>query len=182
MSAPPAVAPKQIVDFVHLPAFPATGPQILTIVKYEYLPEYINPFDNPPKPAFPAIAFTLGAETAGGIGFVAALPTRYSLHEKATYPKLYKMATGKEALAGTTPDAMIGKGISANVENIEKVSKKGTKYTRSQVGGFSVVHPKLVGEITPLAKLLPALTAILAKSALSDKADKPATNDNANPF
>lgn len=172
-SAPPAVAPKTQQEYFHLPAFPATGQQILTITAYNYIPEYINPFDDPPKPAFPAIEFIYGADTPGGVGFVAGLPTRYSLHEKATYPKLYKMATGKEATAGSKPDDMLGGGVAADVSNTEKTSKKGTKYTKSIVKDFAAVHPKLKGEITPLAKLKPALDALLAA-----KDKKPDSKEN----
>lgn len=174
-SAPPATAPKEQKDFFHLPEFPAPGKStILTVVAYNYLPEYVNPFDNPPKPAFEAIEFIFGAQTENGIGFVAALPMRYSLHEKASYPGFYEMAIGKVAVPGSKPDDIIGQGITADVENIAKVSKKGKAYTKSVVKNFSAVHPKLRGEVTKLGILKPALDAILADTGDKDKDKAPA--------
>lgn len=170
-SAPPAAAPKEQKEFFRLPEFPAPGKStILTVVAYNYLPEYVNPFDVPPKPAFEAVEFIFGAKTEKGIGFVAALPMRYSLHEKATYPGFYEMATGNPAKPGSKPDDIIGHGVTAEVENVAKVSKKGKNYTKSVVKNFSAVHPKLKGEITPLKLLKPELDAILAKSHEDDKA------------
>lgn len=161
-SAPPAEAPKSGQDFFHLPPFPEPGTAIMTIVAYNYIPEYVNPFDEETKGAYPAVEFFFGAETSHGIGFVKALPMRYSLHEKAGYTKFYKFATGKLPVAGSKPDDLIGKGVSATVTNTDKTSKKGKQYTKSSVKEFAAVHPKLVGEITPLAKLKPALDAALA--------------------
>lgn len=171
-AAPPAEAPKSTQDFFHLPAFPEPGPAVLTIVAYNYIPEYINPFDEPPKPAYPAIEFFMGTETAKGPGFVKALPMRYSLHEKAGYSKFYKFATGKAPVAGSKPDDLLGKGISANVTNTDKTSKKGKAYTKSSVKDYAAVHPKLASEITPLAKLKPAFDAVLAAKD-NEKAEDP---------
>ena len=161
-SAPPAVAPKQMNDMVFLPAFPAEGQQVLTIICHNYIASYTNPFAEPDKPAVPAVEFYLGADTEAGVGLIKTYPITYSLHEKATYPKLYKMATGKEATAGSSPDDMNGHGLTGTITNEAKTSKKGKAYTRSKVGEFAAVHPKLKGEIAPLAKLKPLLEAALA--------------------
>jgi hypothetical protein len=178
-SAPPAPAPKEQKEFFHLPEFPAPGKStILTVVAYNYLPEYVNPFDVPPKPAFEAVEFIFGAATDKGTGFVAALPMRYSLHEKASYPAFYEMVTGKTAKPGSKPDDIVGGGVTADVENVAKVAKKsGKAYTKSIVKNFSAVHPKLKGEITPLATLKPALDAILAKGKDGDNAPKGSDSD-----
>jgi hypothetical protein len=172
-SAPPAAAPKASQEFFHLPAFPTEGQVIVTVVGYNYIPEYQSPFDEDKDP-YPAIEFFYGAETDGGIGFVKGYALRYSLHEKATYAKLYKLATGKTPAAGSKPDDMIGHGLSATVTNEAKTSKKGTAYTRSSIKDFGSVHPKLRGDITPVAKLRPLLDEQLAKSG-DDK-------DEAGPF
>lgn len=170
--APPAEAPKAQKEYFHLPEFPAPGKStILTVVAYNYLPDYVNPFDQPPKPAFAAVEFIFGADTPAGPGFVAALPMRYSLHEKASYPAFYEMATGKLPVAGSKPNDILGRGITADIENVAKIGQKSKKpYTKSIVKNFSAVHPKLTGEITPLAKLRPALDALLAKKK-EDKDD-----------
>lgn len=170
-SAPPAEAPKQQKEFFRLPEFPAPGKStILTVVAYNYLPEYVNPFDVPPKPAYAAVEFIFGAKTENGIGFVAAMPMRYSLSEKANYQALYEMATGNIAKPGSKPDDMLGHGITADVENVNKVAKKtGKPYVKSIVKNFSAVHPKLKGEITPLKLLKPELDAVLAKSSEEGK-------------
>ena len=162
-SAPPAEAPKSAQEFFHLPAFPEAGPTVLTVISSNYIPDYVNQFDDENKGAYPAVEFFLGAETSKGIGLVKTYPMRYSLHEKAGYTKFYKLASGKAPAAGSKPDDIYGKGISANIVNEDKVSKKGKAYTRSSVKDYAAVHPKLVGEITPLAKLKPALDAALAK-------------------
>lgn len=162
-SAPPAEAPKSGKDFITIPAFPIEGQTILTVVSYNYIPDYVNPFDDENKGAYPAVEFFLGANTENGVGFVKTYPFRYSLHEKAGYTKLYKAATGNAPAPGSKPDDMVGKGLNATVTNVAKTSKKGKAYTISKVSEFSTVHPKLKGEITPVAKLRPALDAILSK-------------------
>jgi hypothetical protein len=48
------------------------------------------------------------------------------------------------------------------IENAEKVSKKGTKYSVSQINGYSPVPKVLVASIAPLDQLLPDLEAALA--------------------
>ena len=131
-SAPPAAAPKSGQEFFHLPAFPEEGQVILTIVGYNYIPDYQNPFDEDKDP-YPAVEFFYGAETESGVGFIKGFPVRYSLHEKATYAHLYKAATGKVPPAGSKPDDMVGHGLSGTVTNKAKTSKKGTNYTVSTV-------------------------------------------------
>jgi len=172
-SAPPAVAPKQMNDFVFLPAFPVDGAQVLTVISHNYIPEYKNPFAEEEKPACPAVEFYLGADTEAGIGLIKTFPITYSLHEKATYPKLYKMATGKECVAGSSPDDMNGHGLTGTITNVAKTSKKGKAYTASKVGEFAAVHPKLKGEIAPLAKLKPLLAAALTAKVEKDDGNVP---------
>lgn len=174
-AAPPAEAPKS-KDFFQLPAFPVEGPTVLTVVAYNFIPDYVNPFDEEQKPAYPAVELFLGAETEKGVGFVKTYPIRYSLNEKASYHKLYKLATGKVPSAGTKPDDMVGHGLTATITNESKTSKKGKQYTVSKVKDFGAVHPKLKGEIAPVKELLPKLKAVLASN--DDKAAEPDSNDN----
>lgn len=172
-SAPPA--PESKKDFFRLPPFPAEGPTVLTVLAYNFIKDYINQFDEEPTP-YPAVEFFLGAETEKGVGFVKTWPSRYSLHEKANYAKLYKLATGKAPVAGSKPDDMIGCGLTATVTNTAKTSKTGKQYTVSSAKDFGAVHPKLKGEIAPVKELLPKLKAVLASN--DDKAAEPDSNDN----
>lgn len=158
-------APKPAKDYIKFEPFPSDGQQILTIVAFNRINEYINPFSDEPDPKpYPAVEYVYGTETDAGPRFVKANPIKISIHEKATFTKIYKAATGKTPVEGAKLGDLIGKGVSANVTNEDKVSKKGTKYVRTKIADIAAVHPKLAKEIVPLAKLKPALDAALAKS------------------
>lgn len=163
-------APKAQKEYIRFDPFPSDGQQILTIVAFNTIPDYVNPFADEPNPApYPAVEFIYGTETEAGPRFVKANPIKRSIHEKATFTAIYKAATGKLPVAGAKSADLIGKGVVANVTNENKVSKKGTAYVRTTIKDIAAVHPKLVKEIVPLDKLKPAFEAALAKS--SEKAD-----------
>jgi hypothetical protein len=176
--APPARENKS-TDFVKLEPFPESGPAILTITAYNYIPAYTKVNDDGSSETFPALEFYLGTETPSGPRFIKTWPSRYSIHEKSSYSKLYRAATGHLPQAGSSPKDIVGKGVQTTIDNQEKVSKKGTKYTASRAKDLGPVFPKLLPEVVPLAKLLPALTAIL--EAKDKPAGAPASDESA-PF
>jgi hypothetical protein len=179
-SAPAAQEPKS-ADFVKLEPFPESGPAILTVTAYNYIPNYTKVNDDGSTDTFNALEFYLGTVTAAGPRFIKTWPSRYSIHEKSSYSKIYRAATGHLPQAGSSPKDIIGKGVQTTIENLDKVSKKGTKYTASRAKDLGPVFPKLRDEIVPLEKLLPALTAILE----APKDGKPATkadDDGSAPF
>jgi len=180
-SAPPAAAPKS--DFIKLEPFPEAGPTTLTIVAYNYIANQEFERDDGSKYTAPALEFFFGATTAAGPRFVKMWPKSYSIRNNSFYYKLYKAALGKEPVPGTNPSDVIGKGIQGTVALEEKVSKKGTKYIACSVDPKSVtaVHPKLIGDITPLASLLPAFEAALKPKDKNAPAGPAASSEDA-PF
>lgn len=161
--APPAEAPKSTGgDFVKLPPFPAAGQQILTIVAYNYIKDYVNTKQDGSTETFNAVEFYLGALVDGTVCFIKTWPKRYSINEKAGYTKFYRAALGKDPVAGSSPKDLLGAGLTANIEVKDKVGKKGTPYKSCAGKDFAAVHPKLKSEITPLEKLLPTLQDVLS--------------------
>lgn len=173
-SAPPAAAAN--TDFVSLEAFPEDGSTVLTIVAFNFTPGYVNTKQDGTTEVFDALEFYLGANTSAGPRFIKTWPARYSIHEKANYGKLYKAAKGTLPVPGSTPKDLLGLGVLADLVNEEKVSKKGKKYMRTGIKGLAAVHPKLKGDIVPLATLLPALEAAL-KPKDKDAKGTPAAKD-----
>lgn len=170
-------APKPAKDYIKFEPFPTDGQQILTIVGFNRINDYINPFSDEPDPKpYAAVEYVYGAETDAGTRFVKANPIKISIHEKATFTRIYKAATGKAPVEGAKLGDLVGKGVSATITNEDKVSKKGTKYVRTKITDISPVHPKLVKEIVPLAMLKPALDAALARSG------EEVEETNENPF
>lgn len=159
--APPAAEPKS-GNFLSLDAFPDEGPAILTIVATNYIKDYTKVNDDGTTETFPAVEFYLGTNTPSGPRFIKTWPARYSINEKANYAKIYKFATGHLPAAGSSPKDIVGKGIQANIVNEDKVAKKsGKQYKVSKAKDLGPVFPKLRDEIVPVAKLRPALDAIL---------------------
>lgn len=160
-SAPPAAAPKS--DFIKLEPFPEAGPATLTIVAYNYIAVHEFENDKGEKYNGPALEFYLGAATPSGPRFLKTWPKSYSLRNNSFYYKLYKAAIGKEPAPGSKPEDILGKGVQGTIELKDKVSAKGTKYVACNVDpkSISAVHPKLLGDVTPLASLLPAFEAAL---------------------
>lgn len=170
-------APKPAKDYIKFDPFPSDGQQILTIVGFNKINDYINPFSDEPDPKpYPAVELIYGTETEVGPRFVKGNPVKISIHEKATFTRIYKAATGKIPVDGAKIGDLLGKGVTANITNENKVSKKGTAYVRTSIKDIAAVHPKLAKEIIPLATLKPALEAALAKTG-----DKAETHDD-NPF
>jgi hypothetical protein len=170
-TAPAVKAPKQ--DFIHLESFPlgSDGPNIVTIVGYNFLKDHTFEKDDGSTYQADAIEWYLGATVEGKLHFVKTWPKTYSISNKAFYFKLYKAALGKDPVAGSTPKDVLGAGVTVTLETKEKTSGKGKKYTTTSVKGDpSPVHPKLKNEIAPLATLRPALEkALTAKK--DDKAE-----------
>lgn len=158
-SAPPAAAAN--TDFVSLEAFPEDGSTVLTVTAFNFTKDYVNTKQDGTTEVFDALEFYLGAVTSAGPRFIKTWPARYSIHEKANYGKLYKAAKGTLPAAGSNPKDLLGLGVLADLVNEEKVSKKGKKYMLTGIKGLAAVHPKLKGDIVPLATLLPALEIAL---------------------
>jgi hypothetical protein len=175
-------APKAPKDYIRLDPFPSDGPQILTITGWNVIPDYINPFSDEPDPKpYQAVELIYGTNTEVGPRFVKGNPVKVSIHEKSSFSRIYKAALGKMPADGAKIGDLLGKGVSANVTNENKVSKKGTAYVRTSIKDIASVHPKLAKEIIPLAALKPALEAALAKSG--EKAEgTPSGDDNSAPF
>ncbi len=179
--APPAAEPKS-GSFLSLEAFPEEGPAILTIVATNYIKDYVKTNDDGTTEVIPAVEFYLGTETSAGPRFIKTWPFRYSSNEKATYAKIYKYATGHLPAVGSAPKDIIGLGVQANIVNEDKVAKKsGKQYTVSKAKDLGPVFPKLKGEIVPVAKLRPALDAIL-NAPKDGKATAKVDDDNSVPF
>jgi hypothetical protein len=181
LDAPPAPEPKS-GNFLSLESFPEEGPAILTIVATNYIKDYVKTNDDGTTEVFPAVEFFLGTETKVGPRFIKTWPARYSINEKANYAKIYKFATGHLPAAGSAPKDIIGLGVQANIVNEDKVAKKsGKPYTVSKAKDLGPVFPKLKGEIVPVAKLRPALDAIL-NAPKDGKATAKVDDDNTAPF
>lgn len=170
--APPAPSTAQ-KDFG--PRFdPLPGPDtyIFTVVAFDFIKNYEQrDMTTGEVKIFDALQFFYGTKVGDKTYFLKPWPSKYSIHEKATYTKLYKAATGAAPLPGSNPKDMLGKGVTIEVENEDKVSKKGTKYTVSKAKNVGAVHAKLKGEIVALAELLPAFEAAL--TAKEDKNEAP---------
>jgi len=176
--APPAAAPKS--NFISLAPFPDEGPAILTVVAYNYIPEYHNTKEDGTVEVFNAVEFYFGTKTPSGPRFIKTWPARYSINEKANYAKLYKYVTGHLPTAGSSPKDILGGGVQATIKNEEKVAKvSGKKYTASKARDLGPVFPKLKGEIVDRKELLPELEKILADGGKKDGGN--ATEDS-NPF
>jgi hypothetical protein len=172
--APPAAAPRG-GDFVSFAPFTEDGPAILTIVAFNFIKGHTFTKQDGSTEIADALEFYYGANTDEGPRFIKTWPSKYSIHEKANYAKLYKACTGALPVAGSNPADLLGKGVQAILENEDKVSKKGKAYTKTSVKSVSMVKDKLRGDITPLAKLLPALEAEFAKAQAAQNSDgKPA--------
>lgn len=178
---PNATAPKGGNDFISYDAFPESGPATLTILSVEFVPNFeTTDRETGERLVFDALQFTYGAETSAGARFVKPWPIKYSIHEKAGYSKLYKAAKGTLPLPGSNPAELVGLGVQADLDNENKTSKKGTAYTRTKILSFSAVHPKLKGDIAPLASLLPKLAN--ASKPKGDQAKAGAKGDEDGPF
>jgi hypothetical protein len=174
-------APKAQKDYVKFEPFPSDGPQILTICGWNTIPDYINPFSDEPDPKpYAAVELIYGTQTEVGPRFAKGNPVKISIHEKSTFFRIYKAATGKTPVDGAKIGDTLGKGVSANVTNENKVSNKGTAYVRTSIKDIASVHPKLAKEIVALATLKPALDAALAKSG--EKAEGQTEDANNAPF
>ena len=156
--------------FDHLPKSDA---YICTVTAFEFIKnfEQRDPTTGETK-IFDALQFYLGTLVDGKAFFIKPWPMKYSIHEKAGYTKFYKAATGNPPVAGSNPKELLGKGVTVDVTNAEKVSKKGTKYTASQAKGYSSVHAKLKSEIAPLPVLVAALDKAFADAKNKDAGDK----------
>jgi hypothetical protein len=173
-----AIAAPKSKDYLRFEQFPSDGQQILTIVGFNTIPEYINPFSDEPDPKpYPAVELIYGTITEAGPRFVKGNPIKRSIHEKATFTHIYKAATGALPKDGAKVSDLLGKGVTATITNEAKVSKKGAAYTRTTIKDIAAVFPKLKGEIVPLDKLKPAFEAALKAS--SEKAD---SKDESAPF
>lgn len=184
-AAPAATAPKEMsaADRLRFEAFPESGPYVLTVVAYNFIPGYENVRQDGTTEVFDALEFIFGAKTDDGYRFLKTWPTRYSIHEKSNYTKLYKAATGKLPATGSRPDDLIGTAINGDVENKDKVSRKGTKYVSSRIKGMGPVHPKLRGDIVPLAELSKVLNGIVsANNAKGNPGGAGIADDDEGPF
>lgn len=160
---PDSVAPKG-GDFITFQPFPDAGPAILTVLGVKVLPDFENIKQDGTREVFDALEFIVGTITSAGPRFIKLWPMKNSIHEKSNYSKLYKAATGAlPAPKGSNPSQIVGKGIQATLENVDKVSKKGTAYTATRLDIKSAVSvfPKLRAEIVPADKLYAALEAAL---------------------
>jgi hypothetical protein len=178
---PDSVAPKGDGDFITFEPFPESGPTILTILGVKEIKDYesFNKEKNQ-MDVYDALEFIAGTITDKGPRFLKMWPMKNSIHEKAKYYALYKAAMGTPPPAkGSNARQIVGKGISADLLNEDKVSKKGTPYVRTSLKGVSSVHPKLRGEIVPLADLLPALEKALQPKPRDGVAPAPAARQAA---
>lgn len=148
---------------------PASGPQIMTIVAWDFLPkhEFKDPTTGTIKVA-DAVEPYYGTQIDGKTYFVRGRPMTYSLNEKANYLKIYTAATGKAPVPGSTPKDTLGKGVTVDVELTDKVSKKGKPYKSTKIKAVTPVHPKLQGEVVPLKTLAPLLEEALKKEEKDD--------------
>ena len=170
--APPAPKPKETTDYIRFEPLPEAGPTIMTIVAFNFLPNYEFEKDDGTRYNADAIEFFFGTEVGGKAYFVKTWPKTYSINEKAFYHKLYKAALGKAPVAGSKPAEIIGQGVSLTIELENKKSKKGKEYTACKIKGDAMaVHPKLKGEVVPLATLRPALDKALSAAPEEQKGD-----------
>jgi len=170
--APPAPS-STLKDFgPRFDPLPQSDTYIFTVVAFDFLKNYEQrDLTTGEMKVFDALQFFYGTKIGGKTYFLKPWPTKYSIHEKANYTKIYKAAVGTPPPAGSNPKDMLGKGITIEVENEEKTSKKGTKYTVSKPKSITGVHAKLRGEIVPLAELETAFKAALeAKDNDKDEA------------
>jgi hypothetical protein len=170
--APPAASTAQKDFGPRFDPLPGNDTYIFTVVAFDFIKNYEQrDMTTGEMKVFDALQFFYGTKIDGKAYFLKPWPTKYSIHEKANYTKLFKAAVGNPPPAGSNPKEMLGKGVTIEVENEEKVSKKGTKYTISKAKNVTAVHAKLKGEIVPLAELLPAFEAALASK--DDKNEAP---------
>ena len=161
--APPAEAPKSANSFVHLDPLPESGPQVMTLVATNFIPDYKDVDRNTGETRiYAALELYWGLRFDGKSYFIKTWPMRYSINERANWAKVVKAMTGSLPETGSSPKDVLGKGAMLTIENAEKVSKKGTKYSVSQINGYSPVPKVLVASIAPLDQLLPDLEAALA--------------------
>lgn len=169
--APAAKAPKQNGDFVRLEGIPESAGDtlIMTAVAFNYIPEHTE-FNKEKKEeqVFPAIEWFFGTQVNGKTYFVKTWPMRYSIHEKAKYTKYFKALTGKIPAPGSTFKDAIGGGVTATINSVQKQRKDGSSYLSTKIVDVAPVHPKLRGEIIPVATLRPLLD-----KALEQKPDVP---------
>ena len=178
---PPATAPKG-GDFVSFAAFPESGPTVLTILAVNFIKDHQDTDrETGETRTFDALEWYLGAKTDAGPRFLKTWPAKYSIHEKSFFSKLYKAVKGTLPLAGINPQELVGGGVTGNLENEDKVSKKGKAYTRTKLAGITPVMKQLKGSITPAADLLPELTKAMLPPAKDGKAAAPADKEDA-PF
>jgi hypothetical protein len=172
--APAAKAPKGTEDYLRFPPFPAAaaGTNILTVVAFNFLPNYEFEKDDGSKYNADAIEFVYGTLIDGLPFFVKTWPKTYSISNKAYYFKLYTAALGKEPKPGSTPKDILGAGVLSSIEIKDKVSKKGKQYTACNVKGDPApVMAKLKSEVVPLAVLQPHLEAALKAASEANKGD-----------
>jgi len=177
--APPAQELKSS-NFISLEPFPEEGPAILTVVKHNYLKDYVNVKQDGTTEVINAVEFYLGTKTPNGPRFIKTWPCRYSIHEKAKYSQIYKYVTGHLPTPGSSPKDIEGGGVQANIVNEEKVAKKSQKkYVASKAKDLGPVFPKLKGEIVKREELLPELEKILADGGKKGGEAEP---ESSNPF
>ena len=170
--APSAQAPAQQRDFgPRFDPMPKSETYIFTVVAYDFLPKFEqkDPTTGETK-IFDALQFYFGTIVDGKAYFLKPWPSKYSIHEKAGYTKLYRAIKGSAPLPGSNPKELLGGGITIEVNNEAKVSKKGTPYTASRAKSYAAVHPKLKGEIVSLNALEPAFKAALEASKKTEDA------------
>lgn len=167
--APPAEAPKQNNQFFHFDPLPEAGPQVMTLVATNFIPEYEH-IDKTTgeKKVYAAIELFWGLLNDRKPYFIKSWPVRYSINERANWAKIVKAMTGALPEAGSRPADFVGKGAMLTIENEDKVGQKGTKYTTSRIAGYSPIPKALLSSVAPINELLPALEKLLAEA---DKGD-----------
>src|SRR4051812_7532655 len=132
--APPPPAEK--ADIIRLDPFPRSDSYVLTVVAFNYIPEYdFEREDDATKEKYikkaPAVELFLGGMVDGKPYFAKTWPQQYSLSDRANYRKQYEAATGKSPVAGSNPKDIVGKFVLCEIAVENKTSKKGKAYTVS---------------------------------------------------
>jgi len=148
-TAPPLAAPKTQEKYWKFDPVPETGPQVAVIAGYNFLENYTPNYPDA-KLIAQAVEMFYGVKAEDGKWFfVKTFPSAYSTHEKSNYAKLTKAATGSLPEAGGSVNDLIGKAVMVNIENIDKVGKKGNAYTISKMAGDPSPVPKAMLSAVP---------------------------------
>ena len=169
--APPASKPKENAEFIRFEALPESGPTIMTITAFNFLPQFEFERDDGSKYNADAIEVFFGTTIGGKAYFAKTWPKTYSIKDNAFYHKLYRAASGNAPAAGSKPSDIVGLGVTVDVEVKDKTSKKGKAYRAVNIKGVSPVHPKLKGEVVPVAVLRPELDKALSAAPEEQKGD-----------